>query len=43
MTRTTAEAKTDARPSPWAVALLVVSTGFAAVAVMLLTTGFGLA
>ncbi|WP_293476846.1 hypothetical protein [Phenylobacterium sp.] len=42
MTRKTAKAAPGARPSPWAVALLVVSTGFAAVAVMLLTTGFGL-
>ncbi|WP_296454700.1 hypothetical protein [Phenylobacterium sp.] len=43
MTRKTAKAATDARPSPWAVALLVVSTGLAAAAIMLLTTGFGLA
>jgi hypothetical protein len=43
MTRKTAKAATEMRPSPWAVALLVFSTGFMAVSVTLLSTGFGLA
>lgn len=43
MTRPTSKAATAARPSPWAVALLVFSTGFAAVSIGLLSTGFGLA
>ena len=42
MTRPIPQTKT-ARPSPWAVALLLFSGGFAAVSITLLSTGFGLA
>ena len=41
-TAITEVADQSARPSPWAIALLVASTGFALLSLALLTTGFGL-
>ena len=38
----TSQAMTDTRPSPWAVTLLVLSSGFAVVSIGLLSTGYGL-
>ena len=31
------------RPSPWAVALLIASSGLALISILLLSTGFGIA
>ena len=43
MTESRTRPAAETRPSPWAVVLLIASSGFALLSIALLSTGYGLA